>query len=101
MTEITTPTTSRYVVREGFHSELDALYRTCAASEMNKPDTSLVLIAACLDEGLTAEAQIIATVASASGFDKRHIGGVLNNHRGHLWAKEAKHYRALPALQVI
>lgn len=61
-------------------------------AECNKHDQALVLIEACLDQGIDTRKGIIAALVEL-GFDYRHVAILLNEHAGtnperHSWRRD-------------
>ncbi|WP_264447467.1 hypothetical protein [Novosphingobium sp. JCM 18896] len=82
---------------EGLIMRLRRVAKDCGDGA-NINDRITAIIAACIEEGIHGEGQIVA-VLMGLGFNNRHVGAILNGHAGrngahHLWRKEpGKIYR--------
>lgn len=77
---------------------LEDLLWHCQQGGSNRHDQAIVLVAACVAEGIVTGPHIIGTVASM-GFKPRHVGKLLNDNIGNLWQRDGdRFYTTLPPL---
>ena len=74
------------------------LYWRCKQDGLNKHEQVIVLIGACIEEGITTGPSIVGTVAHV-GLNKKHVGAVLAKSIGDLWHRDGNRlYTTLPSL---
>jgi len=64
--------------RKARYRRLEALDREITKGKANKHDRALMLISACISDGITAEQHIIGTVATV-GFNHGHVAKLLKD----------------------
>lgn len=77
---------------------LEDLHWNCQQRGSSRHDQAIVLVAACIEEGITKGPHIVGTVASM-GFKPRHVGKLLHDNIGNLWQRDGERfYTTLPPL---
>ena len=98
MTNTTLPKPQSSDEKAEMFRRLEDLYWLCKRDGLNKQDQAIVLIRACIEEGITTGPSIVGTAAHV-GLNPKHVGAVLTKSIGNLWHRDDNRvYSLLPPL---